>query len=54
MPSPTTSWKPNFARKQSWNLEDLKRMVYERDLKVKRAEGQGTGFTEGGEGTRKV
>ena len=48
IPSPTESWKPNFARKQSWNQEDLKRKVYMSELEAKKAKGQGMGFTEGG------
>lgn len=54
LPSPTESWKPNFQRTQSWNQEDLKRLITQSELEKKRAEGQGTGFTEGGEGTRKI
>ncbi|KAG0649321.1 hypothetical protein D0Z07_4364 [Hyphodiscus hymeniophilus] len=25
LPSPVETWKPNFARRQSWKFEDLKR-----------------------------
>jgi len=25
LPSPVETWKPNFARRQSWKMEDLKR-----------------------------
>ena len=51
MPSPTASWKPNFARKQSWNQQDLKRKVCVGELEAedKKAEGKGVGgFTEVG------
>jgi hypothetical protein len=55
LPSPTESWKPNLQRTQSWNAEDLKRVYYKRDMQDgSHPQGQGTGFTEGGEGTRKV
>jgi hypothetical protein len=55
LPSPTESWKPNLQRTQSWNSEDLKRVYYKKDMQAgAQPQGQGTGFTEGGEGTRKV
>jgi len=48
IPSPGESWKPNFARRQSWNREDLKREHVLGELVKKREEGMGTGFTEQG------
>ncbi|KAL2061879.1 hypothetical protein VTL71DRAFT_7257 [Oculimacula yallundae] len=51
--SPTENWKPNFKRVQSFNREDLKREVY-KDEMVEEEPAKGTGFTEGGEGTRQV
>ena len=54
IPSPTESWKPNFQRTQSWCQEDLKRQLLENEFGKQREQGQGTGFTEGGEGSRKV
>jgi hypothetical protein len=48
IPSPVESWKPNFARRQSWNREDLKREHVLGELVKKREEGMGTGFTEQG------
>ena len=53
IPSPTETWKPNVARSQSWNQEDMKRLYYISELE-KNKKPQGGGFTEGGEGTRKV
>jgi hypothetical protein len=40
-------------RVQSWNQEDLKRKAYQVEM-GECEKGQGTGFTEGGEGTRRV
>lgn len=40
------SWKPNFARRQSWNREDLKREHMMGELGKNKDEGMGTGFTE--------
>lgn len=54
LPSPTESWTPTFTRNQSWNREDLKRQAYVVEELEKKKEGQGSGFTEGGPGTRKV
>jgi len=51
--SPTESWKPKMNRVQSWNQEDLKRKAYQVQM-GECEKGQGTGFTEGGEGTRHV
>jgi len=53
LPSPIESWRPDIKRKQSWKQEDLKRNFYEREMKDREV-GQGTGFTEGAEGTRRV
>ncbi|KAH7313185.1 hypothetical protein BKA65DRAFT_517500 [Rhexocercosporidium sp. MPI-PUGE-AT-0058] len=53
LPSPTEGWKPNFKRVQSWNREEYKRDVYKAEM-VEVEPSQGAGFTEGGEGTRKV
>jgi len=53
LPSPTESWKPKMNRVQSWNQEDLKRKAYQTEM-GECEKGQGTGFTEGGEGTRRV
>jgi hypothetical protein len=53
IPSPTETWKPNFSRTQSWNPEDMKRQYYISELETNKKT-QGGGFTEGGEGTRKV
>ncbi|KAG4432514.1 hypothetical protein IFR05_012011 [Cadophora sp. M221] len=50
--SPTEGWKPNFKRVQSWNREEFKRDIYKSEMEEE--PGQGTGFTEGGKGTRKV
>ncbi|TVY89160.1 hypothetical protein LAWI1_G007625 [Lachnellula willkommii] len=47
--SPTETWKPNMARTQSWNQEDLKRRFYAGSLDpaTSRAlEGEEKGFTE--------
>ncbi|KAH6716989.1 hypothetical protein DL95DRAFT_33181 [Leptodontidium sp. 2 PMI_412] len=52
LPSPTEDWKPNFKRVQSWSREEFKRDVYK--IEMVEEPGQGTGFTEGGKGTRKV
>jgi len=52
--SPTETWRPNIGRKQSWSQQDLKREMLQAELGEKRDEGQGTGFTEGGEGSRRV
>jgi len=52
--SPTETWRPNFGRKQSWSQQDLKRELLQAELGEKMDEGQGMGFTEGGEGSRKV
>jgi len=50
--SPTESWKPNFGRKQSWDPQEYKRKM---SMELLREEsGNGSGFTEGGPGTRKV
>jgi len=51
--SPTGSWRPKTNRVQSWNQEDLKRKAYQVEM-GECEKGQGTGFTEGGEGTRRV
>jgi len=48
IPSPVESWKPNFARRQSWNKEDLKREHVMAELVKKKNEGMGMGFTEAG------
>jgi len=51
------TWKPDLDRKQSWKAEDWKNMQYKNQFGIedgKGPQGQGTGFTEGGEGTRKV
>jgi hypothetical protein len=53
LPSPTESWKPKMNRVQSWNQEDLKRKAYQVEM-GECEKGQGTGFTEGGAGTRLV
>lgn len=53
LPSPTESWKPKMNRVQSWNQEDLKRKAYQVEM-GECEKGQGTGFTEGGAGTRRV
>jgi hypothetical protein len=49
MPSPVSTWKPNFARSQSWKMEDLKRKQVAEELfkKKERYEAMG-GFTEDG------
>lgn len=52
IPSPTESWKPNFGRKQSWDPQEYKRKMSMELLKED--SGNGSGFTEGGPGTRKV
>lgn len=52
--SPTETWRPNFTRKQSWCQQDLKREILQTELDKQTDEGQGTGFTEGGEGTRQI
>ena len=44
IPSPVETWKPNFERRQSWKMEDLKREHVISELKVKKD--QGMGFTE--------
>jgi hypothetical protein len=51
--SPTETWKPKMNRVQSWNQEDLKRKAYQVEMRDCE-QGQGTGFTEGGEGTRRI
>jgi len=51
--SPTESWRPKMNRVQSWNQEDLKRKAYQVEM-GECEKGQGTGFTEGGPGTRRV
>jgi len=51
--SPTESWRPKMNRVQSWNQEDLKRKAYQVEM-GECDKGQGTGFTEGGPGTRRV
>jgi len=38
---------------QSWNQEDLKRKAYQVEM-GECEKGQGTGFTEGGPGTRRI
>ena len=48
IPSPVETWKPNFARRQSWNREDLKREHVMSQLTKKNDEGMGAGFTEVG------
>jgi hypothetical protein len=53
LPSPTETWKPSMNRVQSWSREEFKRVVYKGEM-VNGDKGQGTGFTEGGEGTREV
>jgi len=53
LPSPTESWRPKMNRVQSWNQEDLKRKAYQVEM-GECEKGQGMGFTEGGEGTRRV
>jgi len=53
LPSPTESWRPKMNRVQSWNQEDLKRKAYQVEM-GDCEKGQGTGFTEGGPGTRRV
>jgi hypothetical protein len=53
LPSPTESWKPKMNRVQSWNQEDLKRKAYQVEM-GECEKGQGTGFTEGGPGTRRI
>jgi len=50
--SPAEDWKPNFKRVQSWSREEYKRVVYSNEMVEE--PGQGTGFTEGGEGSRQV
>ncbi len=40
-------------RVQSWNQEDLKRKAYQVEME-ECEKGQGTGFTEGGAGTRRI
>jgi len=40
-------------RVQSWNQEDLKRKAYKVEM-TDGVAGQGTGYTEGGEGSRRV
>jgi len=54
VPCETDNWRPNLDRKQSWNQQDLKRKMLESELGQKKEEGQGTGFTEGGQGTRRI
>lgn len=55
LPSPIIDWRPDIKRKQSFKREDLKRDVYGREMKVEEDEcAQGTGFTEGGAGTRNL
>ena len=46
LPSPVENWKPNIARWQSWNREDLKHEYVVGELLKKKDEGMGTGFTE--------
>jgi hypothetical protein len=47
MASPTASWQPNLARRQSWNREDLKReMMLVSELGREQQGGEGMGFTE--------
>jgi len=49
--SPTETWKPNMARTQSWNQEDLKRRFYAGELDPatsKALVGEEKGFTEAG------
>jgi hypothetical protein len=53
LPSPTETWKPNLARNQSWNQEDLKRKYVMTELEKDKSV-QGGGFTEVGEGSRKI
>ena len=48
IPSPVASWKPNFARQQSWNREDLKREHTAAQLGRTKEEAVGKGFTEVG------
>jgi len=45
LPSPVETWKPNFARRQSWKMEDLKREHVAADLTKKKNDG---GFSEVG------
>jgi len=47
-------WRPSINRQQSWNQEDLKRDRVVKDLEKNDGRIGGGGFTEGGEGTRKV
>jgi hypothetical protein len=51
--SPTENWRPKMNRVQSWNQEDLKRKAYQIEM-GECEKGQGTGFTEGGAGTRRI
>jgi hypothetical protein len=51
--SPAESWRPKMNRVQSWNQEDLKRKAYQVEM-GECVKGQGTGFTEGGAGTRRI
>jgi hypothetical protein len=46
LPSPVETWKPNFARRQSWKMEDLKREHLMTELTKKKGEDVGAGFTE--------
>ena len=47
IPSPVAEWKPNFARKQSFKMEDLKREHVASDLTMKKDKFQAMGgFTE--------
>jgi len=44
--SPTETWRPNFARKQSWNQQDLKRELLISELGKEGPTSEAAGYTE--------